>query len=123
MAVRKKQAYNDGEREKTMIIAFIIWTAVSLSFLVIAYITSRKETPAGFFSNEKEPPKVKDIRGYNQALSRLWIGFAILFELLGLPFLFFRQNSPAFLIPGLGVPFLCIGLIILYLNILSKYQI
>ena len=44
------------------------------------------------------------------------------FELLGIPFLFLKQNSAGFLLPVLGTVAISIGLMIAYHRILSRYQ-
>ncbi len=104
-----------------MIAAFIIWTVLAAVFLGIGIGTVNRKKPAGFFSNV-QAPEVKDVKGYNRAVSRLWIGYALLFEVTGIPFLFLKQNSPFFLLIGLAVVFLSLGLMILYMNIESRYR-
>jgi hypothetical protein len=42
--------------------------------------------------------------------------------LLGLPLLFYEQNSAVFLLPGLGIPFISIGLMIAYTLMVNKHQ-
>ena len=79
--------------EKKMIAAFVIWTILAFVFLGIGIRSAKMEKPAGFFSNVKAP-EVKDVAGYNHAVSRLWIRYALLFEVIGIPFLFLKQNSP-----------------------------
>ncbi len=104
-----------------MIVAFVIWTACSAIFLGIAIYDSKLDTPAGFFANS-EPPQISDVKQFNKEVSRLWLWFAVLMELLGIPFLFLRQNSPWFILPILGTVALCILLVIRYLKIESKYK-
>ena len=58
-----------------MIIAFVIWSVVSVIFLGIG-ISCRKS---------------------ENAVSMLWFSSAIFFEILGIPFLFLGQNSPLFI--------------------------
>ena len=69
-----------------------------------------------------EPPKVTDIRKYNHAVAILWFVYAALFELLGIPLLFLKQNSAGFILPVLGIPLITIGLVIAYNLILPKFQ-
>ncbi len=104
-----------------MIAAFVIWTACALIPLFLAVHAWNAKTPVGFFSNE-EPPEVTDVRAYNHAVSLLWAGYALVFELLGIPFLFSHQNSPVFILPVLSTVFLSIGQILVYLHILSKHR-
>ncbi len=104
-----------------MILAFIIWTACSAVFLGIAIYDRNLDKPAGFFTGS-EPPQVTDVRAFNKEVSRLWLRFAVLLELLGLPFLFLQQNSAWFILPVLGTVALCIVLVIRYMKIESKYR-
>lgn len=103
-----------------MIAGFVIWTVCALLPVGIGIHAWNAKKPVGFFASE-EPPEVKDPIRYNHAVSRLWIAFALLFELLGLPLFFLRQNSPVFILPILGTVFLCIGLILVYFRILAKH--
>lgn len=104
-----------------MFIGFIIWSAVFLVLLGIGILAWRSEKPVGFFSGVK-PPEVTDIRRYNHAVAVLWFGYAGLFELIGLPFLFTERNPAWFLwmIPGTVV--ISIGLTIVYSRILRRYE-
>ena len=104
-----------------MLIGFIIWTIVSCLFLVIGITNRKADFPVGFFSNVKAPD-VTDIKKYNKEVSNIWLVFAILFELLGVPLLFFEQNDPVFIIVILGTVALIIGIIIAYLRVEMKYK-
>ena len=103
-----------------MIAAFIIWSICAILFVAIGIISRLSEKPAGFFANVK-PPKVNDVKNYNCAVSNIWFVGAVIFEILGLPFLFFEQNSPGFLIIVIAVPFWAIGMMAAYLKISAKY--
>lgn len=104
-----------------MVIGFIIWTICALFFMAIG-TSCRKSTEAvGFFTGVK-PPEVKDVKGYNRAVSNLWFVVAILLELMGIPFLFFEQNSAYFIFLALLVMALVIGMIVVYLQIEGKYK-
>ena len=104
-----------------MIAGFVIWSAIALMLLGIGVWCLRSKKAVGFFAGV-EPPKVTDVRKYNRAVARLWFVYAVLFELLGIPFLFLSRNSAAFLLPVLGTAVLSIGLMIAYNRILGKYQ-
>jgi len=104
-----------------MIIGFVIWSIVSLILLGIGIWAWRSRTAVGFYSGVK-PPEVTDVRKYNHSVAILWFVYAGLFELLGLPFLFRKQNSAGFLLSVLGVPVITIALIIVYTKILRKYE-
>ena len=103
-----------------MIVAFVIWSALALVFVGIGIWCRRSQKAVGFFSNQ-EPPTVSDVRGYNRAMSRLWFAFALLYEGMGIPFLFAAQNSPVYAFTVLGVVFLMIGMMIAYNRIEAKY--
>lgn len=111
-----------------MIIAFIVWSLVAVLFLVIGLVDRKSEKPVGFWSNAKPWSNVKklevtDIRAYNNAVSTIWIVFAIVFEILGLPFLFFGQNSLVFLAVMAGVVVLIIGIMFAYVKVEGKYKL
>ena len=105
-----------------MIVGFIIWSSVGLIALGTGICAWKSEKAAGFYTGT-EPPKVNDVRGYNRAVALLWFAYAGLFELLGLPLLFLKQNSAAFLWPVLGVVVITIGLMIGYSRILAGYSV
>ena len=99
-----------------MLTGFIIWTAVSALMAVIGVITWRSEKSAGFYAGV-EGPQVKDVKKYNHAVAKLWFAYAAVLELLGLPLLAGRQNSPI-----LGTVAATVGLAAGYHFILAKHQ-
>lgn len=104
-----------------MIIAFIIWSLVAILFVIFGVSARKSKEAVGFFSGVK-PPEVKDVKAYNYAVSRLWFIFALLYEILGVPFLFFKQNSPYFVIIMILIMPLIIGMVVVYLRIEGKYR-
>ena len=104
-----------------MIAGFVIWSIVALILFGIGIWTWRADKAVGFFSGVK-PPEVSDVRKYNHSVSVLWFAYAGLFELLGIPFLFLKQNSAGFLLSVLGVPLISIALMIVYSRILARYR-
>ncbi len=104
-----------------MIIGFIIWSMCALIFLAIGISGWKSEKAVGFFTFVN-PPEMKDIKKYNHAVSVLWFIFTILFEIMGIPVLFIKQNSPVAILLVFGVFFLVIGIIIAYLKIETKYR-
>ena len=103
-----------------MMIGFVIWSIICLLVAGVGVWTWRSKEAAGFFTGVK-PPEVTDVRKYNRAVAMLWFVYAALFELLGLPFLFLKQNSLGFMWVFAVVP-LTIGLAIAYHRILEKYR-
>ena len=104
-----------------MIAGFIIWSIVAVLLFGIGIWAWKSNKAVGFFSGVK-PPEVNDIRKYNRSVAVLWFVYAVLFELLGIPFLFLKQNSAGFLLSVLGVPVISIALMIAYNLILAKYK-
>ena len=81
----------------------------------------QKKFHRAFYTGTK-PPEVTDVRKYNRAVAILWFVYAGLFELLGLPFLFLKQNAAGFLWVVLGTVAITIALMIVYNRILRKYE-
>ena len=104
-----------------MIMGFIIWTLIAVSFLVIGFLTMKSKSPVGFYTFVNAP-KVKNMKEYNKAVAKLWIVSAIVFEVIGIPILFIEQNSPVAIILVFGVLIWVFGLILVYSCIESKYK-
>ena len=100
---------------------FIIWSMCALCFLGIGIYARRSKQAVGFWANVKAP-EVSDVKQYNRAVSNLWLIGAVLFELLGIPFLYAGQNSPLFIISILGTVLLILGMMVRYSFIESKYR-
>lgn len=101
---------------------FILWTIISIVFVYIGITTRRSSIPVNLFTFS-DVPKVNDIKGYNKAVSNLWLVFTVLFELIGVSLLFIKQNSPFVVLIVLGVVFLVIGMMVAYIKIESKYKV
>ncbi len=104
-----------------MIIAFIIWSIVAVLFLGIGISGRKSKEAVGFFTFVK-PPVVTDVSKYNHSVSIFWIVVAVIFEIIGIPFLFLEQISPMFIPVIFGAVALIIGMIIVYLRIEKKYK-
>lgn len=104
-----------------MVVAFIIWSIVAIIFMLIGISSWKSEQEVGFFTFSN-PPKMKDIVKYNHAVSKLWFLFAVILEVIGIPFLFIEQNSPIFILTIFEVMILVIAIIIIYLRIEKKYR-
>ena len=94
---------------------------VDLVLLGIGIRAWKSDKAAGFYTGTK-PPEVTDVRKYNRSVAVLWFVYAGLFELLGLPFLFLKQNAPGFLWAVAGVPVITIAMVIVYNRILRRYE-
>jgi len=82
---------------KYMTAGFIVWSIIALILIGIGIGGWKSNKAVGFFSGVK-PPEVSDVRKYNHSVAVLWFAYAALFELLGIPFLFLKQNSAGFLL-------------------------
>lgn len=101
---------------------FILWTIISIVFVYIGITTRRSSIPVNLFTFS-DVPKVNDVKGYNRAVSNLWLVFTVLFEMIGISLLFIKQNSPFVVLIVLGVVFLVIGMKVAYIKIESKYRV
>lgn len=102
------------------IIAFIIWVLVSFVFIIIGIYDLRAEEVVGFWSNGKKPEVTpENLRAYNRAVGMLWIGFAIIFLLLGVPLLA-GDNSPLVVITLLGSMAEIVALMAVYVLVIEK---
>ncbi len=104
-----------------MIIGFVIWSIVAIIFLCIGINCRKSNEAVGFFSFV-EPPTVKDIAGYNNRVAILWFVAAGVLELMGIPILFLKQNSPLFILIIIAVVILVIIMMVIYLKIEAKYK-
>ncbi len=103
--------------------AFIGWAVMGLIFVIwgIYMFFAKSAKPFGFWANA-EVAEMKDVKGYNRALGRLWCVFGVLLILLGLPFLF-GQNSVGLIITIPGTMIISIGAMIVYVvGIEPKYR-
>lgn len=104
-----------------MIAAFVIWSAAAALLAAIGVHVRFSDKAAGFYANSKAP-EATDVRAYNREVSRMWLIAAVLLEIIGVPFLFLKQNSPLF-IPVFLLSFAwVIGLLIAYQKIERKYR-
>ena len=104
-----------------MIVAFLIWTLCALLFIACGIYCRNAKKAVGFFTFT-QPPKVKDAKNYNKAVSNLWLACGVLFEIPGILFLFIHQNSPLAILIILPSVWICIGLLVGYSRILGKYS-
>ena len=101
-------------------LAFIIWSAIGLLVIIIGIYAffSKKAQPMGFWANAKMF-EVTDVRKYNAAMGKLFVGFGIVFILLGLPLLS-GQNSALILLSAFGVMAEAIMLMAIYTLVIEK---
>lgn len=104
-----------------MSIGFIIWSVVALIFLSIGFSCRKSDEAVGFFSFA-EPPTVSNVKDYNNKVGLLWIISSIVFEIIGIPMLFLKQNSPLVILIVFAIIIWVIVLIVVYLRIEEKYN-
>lgn len=105
-----------------MFFAFVIWSIVAAFFVGIGVSCRKSDAAVGFFTFVK-PPVVSDVRKYNNAVAVLWFIAAAIMEIMGVPFLFFEQNSLVFIIVIFAMMLLVIGMMAAYIRIVIKYKI
>lgn len=102
-------------------LGYMVWCLFGLLFIGIGAAAFRSEEPVGFWANAKTPAdKIKDVPAYNRAVGKLWLVFAVLFIMAGLPLLA-GQNSPCILLSILGMVILAVAIMMAYSRILSRY--
>ena len=104
-------------------LAFTIWAIMGLLFIIMGIycMKSRKTRPFGFWANV-DVIQVKDVKGYNCALGKLWCVYGVLFTVIGLPLLS-GQNSGRMIVTMLGTMFISIGAMVVYVvGIEGKYR-
>ncbi len=101
-------------------IAFLIWVVCGVVFIGwgISAFRSRSTKAAGFWANA-EMFEVNDVKAYNRAVGKLFIGFGVIFIALGIPLLA-GENSPYILISTIGVMLESILLMVIYVVVIEK---
>ena len=107
--------------ENEFIIGFIMWLVGGALLIVMGIAAFFAKKEVGFFCNVK-PLSMKDVKGYNRAVGRLFIVYGIVFMILGLPLLA-GQNSGVLLISILGVMVETIVAMAVYILVIqTKYE-
>ena len=104
-----------------MFIGFIIWSIVVILFIGVGISCRKSDEPVGFFTGCK-PPKIKNVPGYNKAVSKLWFVSTVIYEIMGVRLLFLEQNSLLFIPIVFGVVIGLIVMMVVYLKIEGKYR-
>lgn len=104
-----------------MVIAFIICSIVAAIFLGIGISCRKSNEAVGFFTFVK-PPTVEDVEHYNNEVSVLWFVAAGVLEIIGIPLLFLKQNSPLAIPVIFAVVILIIVMMVVYIKIEAKYK-
>ena len=72
--------------------AFAVWTLVFFAVCGIAVWCFSSDRPVHFFTGSAAP-ELKDVKKFNKAVGKLWLIYALVLELLGLPFLLADING------------------------------
>ena len=101
-------------------LAFIFWSIIGLLFIILGIYAffSKKAQPMGFWANAKMF-EVTDVRKYNAAMGKLFIGFGMIFIILGLPLLS-GQNSALIILSVFGVMAEVIIMMAIYTIVIEK---
>lgn len=102
--------------------AILLWSACSLIILIYGIFAFFSKKAYGFWANGKDPVEVIDVKSYNHALGRLFIVYAVLLELLGIPLLTPERKLLIALVTGLGTGIVTIAMVTWYvIKIEQKY--
>ena len=99
-------------------LAFILWTLCCLLLLGIGIYSFRAQKPVGFFANAKPFP-VTDVKAYNRACGKLWVGYSLICMAAGIPLLFPGQVF-VILFSVCGMIAATIALILVYVKVIEK---
>ncbi len=101
-------------------IGFVIWLACGICFFGLGIYCFFANKQVGFWANAKSP-KVHNIKAFNRAVGKLWLVYAAVFCVLGLPMLL-EQPSAWIMLSVVGAVLEIIVLIIVYVKIEQKYS-
>ena len=101
-------------------IGFLVWLACGLLFFGIGIWCFFSKKQVGFWANA-ETPKMENVKAYNRAVGVLWLVYAAVFCVLGIPMLV-PQPSALIMLSVAGVVFETIVLIVVYMHIEQKYK-
>lgn len=83
------------------ILGFLLWAAMGLLIIGLGVAAFFAKREVGFWSNVRPLP-MKDVKGHNRAVGKLFIVYGLVAMALGLPILF-GQNSAGCIISILGI--------------------
>ncbi|MCI8543518.1 hypothetical protein [Acetatifactor aquisgranensis] len=100
---------------------FVLWIAGGCLLVILGIRAFFAKKEVGFFNNVRALP-MRDVKAYNRAVGRLFIGYGIVFMLLGLPILADR-NKGLLILSILGVAVETIVAMAVYILVIqSKYE-
>lgn len=106
-----------------MAIRFIVCGIVALIFGAIGVSCWRAKEAVGFFSFVKPPAiSAENVGKYNHAIAVLWFLGTVLLEIICIPVLFAKQNSPVFAFIPLEAMLWSIAMMVVYVRIEARYR-
>lgn len=106
---------------KEELLGFAMWELVGIFFIAMGIGAFFAKKAVGFFNNVRVLP-MRDVKAYNRAVGKLFIGYGAVFMLLGLPILG-GQNAAVLMFSILGAMAETIGAMAVYLlAIQNKYE-
>ena len=101
---------------------FYIYAACCALFYVFAVYVLISKKPAGIGNRARRSVKVKDVRGYNRAVAKLFFAYGTLLLLSGIPTILDINPIASALISILGVSVASIALFLAAIRIEKKHR-
>lgn len=101
---------------------FIIYAVCCALFYVLALYAFVSSKPVGLWSRGRRQPKVKNVRGYNRAVAKLFLAYGTLLLLSGIPTILEINPIAAMMISTTGISAASIMLFLAGIKIESKYR-
>ncbi len=98
------------------LLAFGIWACVACFIIGMGIRCFWAKEVTGFWANVRVC-EIDDVKRYNRAMGKLWIGFGCIMILMGTPMLL---NSDWILLSVLLMPVLVIGTMVTYILVIEK---
>lgn len=103
-------------------IALGVIIIVVIIFILIGISISKSKKPVQYMSNVSKLPDVKDVKGYNKELGKVFIYFGLLLLPIMSPLIFAPEHSLGSIVSVLLIMPWVIGLIVICSMIENKYK-
>lgn len=100
------------------VIGFIVWAIVGCILIGIGICAYFSKKAVAFWANMKAFP-VRDIKGYNHAMGKLFILYGVIFVALGIPLLS-AEKTPYIFLSVVGVMIETIVIMAIYSLLIEK---
>ncbi len=101
---------------------FLIYAACCALFYVYAVYVLLSKKPAGIGVRERKRFKVKDVRGYNRDIAKLFFAYGTVLLLCGVPTILDLNPILVMMISAMGVSFASIALFLAAIKIEEKHR-